>query len=209
MAVLLLGGLAACTTVEDAPRGEQAYAIMPPPPAVGLDYRIAPDDVLRIQVYHEPDLSLEDARVDAQSDWLQPVFSALTSLQYVALALVLLLAVTSAAAVFLAARSALGNNRATIEIVHLLGGTDGQIAQLFQRAVLVDSILGGAAGLVLGLAAVLALGYQFAALDSGMIASAGLDWIDWIVIALIPVFGVLLAVATARFTVLAAVRKML
>ena len=55
----------------------------------------------------------------------------------------------------------------------------------------------------------LALGYQFAALDSGMIASAGLDWIDWIVIALIPVFGVLLAVATARFTVLAAVRKML
>ena len=137
------------------------------------------------------------------------MFSALRSLQYLALALVLLLAVTSAAAVFLAARSALGNNRATIEIVHLLGGTDGQIAQLFQRAVLVDSILGGAAGLVLGLAAVLALGYQFAALDSGMIASAGLDWIDWIVIALIPVFGVLLAVATARFTVLAAVRKML
>ena len=150
-----------------------------------------------------------DARIDAQSSWLQPVFSALRSLQYLALALVLLLAVTSAAAVFLAARSALGNNRATIEIVHLLGGTDGQIAQLFQRAGLVDSILGGAAGLVLGLAAVLALGYQFAALDSGMIASAGLDWIDWIVIALIPVFGVLLAVATARFTVLAAVRKML
>ena len=150
-----------------------------------------------------------DARIDAQSSWLQPVFSALRSLQYLALALVLLLAVTSAAAVFLAARSALGNNRATIEIVHLLGGTDGQIAQLFQRAVLMDSILGGVAGLVLGLAAVLALGYQFAALDSGMIASAGLDWIDWIVIALIPVFGVLLAVATARFTVLAAVRKML
>ena len=150
-----------------------------------------------------------DARIDAQSSWLQPVFSALRSLQYLALALVLLLAVTSAAAVFLAARSALGNNRATIEIVHLLGGTDGQIAQLFQRAVLVDSILGGVAGLVLGLAAVLALGYQFAALDSGMIASAGLDWIDWIVIALIPVCGVVLAVATARFTVLAAVRKML
>jgi len=75
-----------------------------------------------------------DARIDAQSSWLQPVFSALRSLQYLALALVLLLAVTSAAAVFLAARSALGNNRATIEIVHLLGGTDGQIAQLFQRA---------------------------------------------------------------------------
>ncbi len=150
-----------------------------------------------------------DARVDAQSSWLQPVFSALTSLQYLALALVLLLAVTSAAAVFLAARSALGNNRETIAIVHLLGGTDGQIAQLFQRAVLFDSMLGGAVGLVLGLAAVLGLGYQFAALDSGMIASAGLGWVDWMLIALIPILGVVLAVATARFTVLAAVRKML
>ena len=150
-----------------------------------------------------------DARVDAQSSWLRPVFNALTSLQYLALALVLLLAVTSAAAVFLAARSALGNNRETIAIVHLLGGTDGQIAQLFQRAILFDSILGGIVGLVLGLAAVLGLGYQFSALDSGMIASASLDWIDWILIAAIPILGVVLAVATARFTVLAAVRKML
>ena len=76
MAVLLLGRLAACTTVEDAPRGEQAYAIMPPPPAVGLDYRITPDDVLRIQVYHEPDLSLEDARVDAQGMVRMPLIGA-------------------------------------------------------------------------------------------------------------------------------------
>ena len=58
----LLGG---CATVEDAPRGEEAYALIPPPPAVGMDYRIAPDDVLRIQVYHEPGLSLEDAQVSA------------------------------------------------------------------------------------------------------------------------------------------------
>lgn len=150
-----------------------------------------------------------DARVDAQSSWLQPVFNALASLQYLALALVMLLAVTSAAAVFLAARSALGNNRETIAIVHLLGGTDGQIAQLFQRAVLFDSVLGGIVGLGLGLVAVLGLGYQFAALDSGMIASARLDWLDWILIAAIPIFGVMLAVATARFTVLSAVRKML
>ena len=42
-----------------------------------------------------------------------------------------------------------------------------------------------------------------------MVASAGLDWLDWILIALIPIFGVALAVVTARFTVLAAVRKML
>lgn len=57
--------LVACSTVEDAPRGEAAYAEIPAPPAVAVDYRITPDDVLRIQVYHEPGLSLEDAQVTA------------------------------------------------------------------------------------------------------------------------------------------------
>ena len=57
--------LAGCATVEDAPRGPEAYAIAPPAPAVGMDYRIAPDDILRIHIYHEPDLSLEDAQVTA------------------------------------------------------------------------------------------------------------------------------------------------
>lgn len=62
LACALLG---ACSTVEDAPKGEAAYAAIPPAPAVGIDYSISPDDVLRIQIYHEPGLSLEDAQVTA------------------------------------------------------------------------------------------------------------------------------------------------
>ena len=57
--------LSACASVEQALRGDEAYAIIPPAPAIGADYRLSPDDVLRIQVYHEPDLSLEDAQVSA------------------------------------------------------------------------------------------------------------------------------------------------
>lgn len=57
--------LSACASVENAPRGEAAYALVPPAPAIGSDYRISPDDVLRIEVYHEPGLSLEDAQVSA------------------------------------------------------------------------------------------------------------------------------------------------
>ena len=72
------------------------------------------------------------AQVDTQASWLAPVFSAINSLQWLALGLVILLAATSAAAVWLAARSALGSNRGTIEIVHLLGGSDSQIAHVFQ-----------------------------------------------------------------------------
>lgn len=149
------------------------------------------------------------ARIDAQAGWLAPVFQAIRSLQLLSLGLVVLLAATSAAAVWLAARSALGSNRDTIEIVHLLGGTDGQIARLFQNSIGLDAAIGGGAGLLLGLAAVLVLGQQFARLDSGMVAGGGLGAVDWALLAAIPLTGIALAMLTARVTVLAALRKML
>lgn len=149
------------------------------------------------------------ARVDAQSGWLAPVFSAIAALQWLALMLVVLLGATSAAAVWLAARSALGANRNTIEIVHLLGGTDSQIAGIFQRSVGFDATLGGAVGLTLGLVGVLVLGQQFAALGAGLMTGAGLGQLDWVLLALIPVAAVAIAMLTARFTVLSALRRML
>jgi cell division transport system permease protein len=149
------------------------------------------------------------ARVDAQSAWLGPVFKAISSLQWLAIALVVLLALTSAAAVWLAARSALGGNRGTIEIVHLLGGTDAQIARIFQRSVAFDAAAGGTVGLGLGMVAVLVLGRQFAALGSGMVAGGGLGTIDWLLISAIPLAGVVIAILTARLTVLSALRRML
>ena len=149
------------------------------------------------------------ARIDAQAQWLAPVLDALSALGWMAFGLIGLLAFTSAAAVWLAARNALGGNRDTIEIVHLLGGSDAQIARIFQRSILADAVIGGALGLVIGMAAVWLMGAQFAALDSGLVSSGGLQGSDWLVLALVPVGAVALAMLTARFTVLASLRKML
>lgn len=153
--------------------------------------------------------SVPSAKVDAQAGWLAPVFHAIASLQWLALGLIVLLAATSAAAVWLAARSALGSNRDTIEIVHLLGGTDGQIARIFQRSIAVDALVGGLVGLLLGLIAVFFLGRQFAALGSGMVAGGGLEIRDWVAIGAIPLVGIVIAMLTARVTVMAALRRML
>jgi cell division transport system permease protein len=153
--------------------------------------------------------SVPAAQVDAQADWLGPVFHAIHSLQWLAVGLVLLLAGTSAAAVWLAARSSLGSNRDTIEIVHLLGGTDGQIAHIFQRSIAIDAFVGGIVGLLLGLIAVFLLGSQFAALGSGMVAGGALEAGDWAAIGAVPLIGVGIAMLTARLTVLGALRRML
>ena len=152
---------------------------------------------------------IPSARVDAQSEWLRPIYDALASLRYMALALILLLALGSAAAVWLAARSAFGTHRQTIEIVHLLGGTDRQIARIFQRTVAFDAVIGGAAGLALGSVAVWLIGGRFAAIDSGMVAGGNLGLIDWALLFGIPLGGIALAMLTARVTVLSALRRML
>ncbi len=149
------------------------------------------------------------ARVDAQSSWLKPVFGAIESLQWLALALVALLGFAMAAAVLLAARTALGNNRETIEIVHLLGGTDAQIARIFQRSIAIDAAAGGVLGLALGLVAVLFLGRRFAALGAGLVDSGALGWADWSLLCAIPLAGAVLAVLTARLSVLRALRRIL
>ena len=150
-----------------------------------------------------------DARVDAQSSWLRPVFSAIDSLRWLSLALVGLLAFAMAAAVLLAVRNALGTNRDTIEIVHLLGGTDAQIARIFQRSVGFDAVGGGTVGLAVGLVVVLFLGRRFSELGAGLVSSGALGWADWIVLALVPIAAVILAMVTARLTVQRALRKML
>ena len=149
------------------------------------------------------------ARVDAQSQWLRPVYDALSALQYLALALIILVSMATAAAVWLASRSAFANHRETVEIIHLLGGTDAQVTRVFERPVIREAAFGAFIGLVFGLAAVWLLGRQFASLDSGMVGGGGLDLTDWLIIAAIPVAGVLLAVITGRITIGHALKSML
>jgi cell division transport system permease protein len=149
------------------------------------------------------------ARVDAQAGWLEPVFDAIRSLQWLAFALVVLLAFAMAAAVLLAARNALGANRDTIEIVHFLGGTDVQIANIFQRSVGADAVAGGIAGFAFAAGAIWLLGQRFAALGAGMVGVGALGLTDWLVLVMVPLTAAILAMGTARFSVMQALRKML
>lgn len=71
---LIAVALTACSST-NLPRGEQAYAVFPPPTEDSRpnEYRIGPLDVLKITVFQEPDLSLEEVPVDASGDVLLPL----------------------------------------------------------------------------------------------------------------------------------------
>lgn len=174
---------------------------------VELNAAASPQQLAELQA--ALDRAVPGTKIDAQSTWLQPVYSALSALQWLALALIALVAFATAGAVWLAARSAFANHKDTVEIIHLLGGTDGQITQVFQRTVMIEAAFGAVLGTVLGVATVWLLGQQFAALDSGMIGGATLGLNEWLLIAAIPLAGVLLAMLTARITISLALRAML
>ena len=149
------------------------------------------------------------ARVDEHARWLAPLASLLQSLKWLSAALVLLMTAATAATVVLAARAALNTHKSVIEVMHLLGSTDSQVAGLFQRRIGLDALFGGSAGLVLALLVMLLIGKRMNAIGSDLLGSTGLSWIDWAMILALPLLGTILATLAARLTILFALRRIL
>jgi len=149
------------------------------------------------------------ARVDRHARWLAPVESLFGWLTWLSIMMVLLMAAATGAAVVLAARGALNTHRATIDVLHLMGATDRQVARLFQRRIALDALLGGATGLIVALIVVLLIGWQIGSLQSELASGVTLTWRDWLLLLALPMLFAALATLAARATILAALRKLL
>lgn len=148
-------------------------------------------------------------RIDSHSSWMAPFFDLMSALVWLAAAVLLLLLLATSAVVVLAVRSTLNTHKGTIEIMHMMGGTDLQAARLFQRRVALDALLGGIVGFGAAAAVILTLGGRFAAVEPGLLSGATLPWYGWAVLALIPLAVMGLAMLMARWTVISALKKML
>ena len=73
--------LAACQSAPNLPTGQTAYAAFPPPSGVDSvqEYRIGPYDTININVFQEPDLSLEGVQVDASGNLIFPLIGTVTA----------------------------------------------------------------------------------------------------------------------------------
>jgi cell division transport system permease protein len=149
------------------------------------------------------------ARVDSNASWLAPLGRLIGALRWLSVGLVLLMIGATAATVVLAARAALDTHRATIEVLHLMGATDVQVARLFQRRIALDALFGGVVGLVAAAIILSLLGRRAAALGSDLLGSVGLPTLAWAVLIALPILGVGLAMLVARATIVRALSRML
>ncbi len=183
-----------------------AQADLPLPALIDVD--LAPGASAQIVGRHI-EAAVPGARLVAHSALLGPMLKALRSLTWLAFALVLLIAVATAAAVVLAARGALDTNRSTIEVMHGVGATDAQVSRLFQRRIALDSLAGGVAGAsAAGLVLLLIAGGRAIWVDDfvgGPLLTPG----DILFLGSVPLFGTILATLVARLAVMRALREAL
>ncbi|MCF2514944.1 hypothetical protein LVY65_07675 [Sphingomonas sp. G124] len=182
-----------------------AEADLPLPAIIDVDVAPAADPNRIGQIIER---AVPGARFVAHRASLAPLLQALTGLTLLAFGLVMLIAMASAAATILAARGALDNHRATIEVMHGIGATDRQVARLFVRQIAIDALLGGLAGAaVAGLIIALILG---GASTATVLAGAPpIGWKDALLLALLPLAVALLATVVARAALLRALRERL
>jgi len=150
-----------------------------------------------------------EARFSAESVELKPLLHSLRALQWLALALVLLMAAATAAAIVLAARGALDTHRPTVEIMHGIGATDRQVTRLFERKIAIDAIAGALAATIAAVIVLLAVGGGVSATAADLAWTAPFGVSDLLILALVPVAAVAIAIAVAHMTLLRALRASL
>ncbi len=153
-----------------------------------------------------------NAQVDDHGDWVSDALGFLRSLQALAGALSALALAAAALTVIFVTRTGLATHRGVIEVVHLIGAPDRYIARQFQSQALKHGLLGGVVGLGFGAATVLGIGrviaYSLDAANPGLTFDFRLLPWQWVVLAALPVVVALLAMFTARRTVMRSLAKM-
>ncbi len=184
-------------------------ADIPVPALVDVTFNTPPDAARLTQLRAQIKPLAKFTRIDSHASWMAPYFELMQALLWLAGTVLLLLLLATCATVVLAVRSALNTHSETLEIMHMMGGTDLQAARLFQRRMALDSLLGGVIGFAVAGLTFWLLSGRFAAVDPGLLGAASMPWYGWIVLAIIPLAITGLAMLMARWTVLSALKKML
>jgi cell division transport system permease protein len=189
--------------------GAGAYIASLPLPAL-IDVRL--DGGARINVAGLTELlasEIPGTTVDDHRRWTDRLVTILRAVEALAVAVVALVALAAVGTVVFATKSALAVHAETIELLHIIGAEDGVIAQTFARQALKLGLKGGAIGLAGAIIAGAGIALAFARLPVGLLPRLALSPLEIATLILVPLVVAGIAAATARFTVLASLKRML
>ena len=148
------------------------------------------------------------AVVDSHQAWLGKVRDLARTVQLLSVLVVGLIGTGAIAIVAFATRMGLSVHGHVIELLHLIGARDAYVARQFQSHALRFALRGGVFGLALAIATVFLIGRTLGGGETILLPALSLQPLDWSVLLLLPVAVALVAMFTARTTVLRTLGRM-
>jgi cell division transport system permease protein len=147
-----------------------------------------------------------DAVVDDHSVWLKDIRHAAEVVRWTGVVIFLLIAGAAGAVVAYATRAGLAARRDVVEVLHLTGAEDAQIANLFElRFARVAAIAGAAGALTAG---GLGAGLRLIGGGDGITPALPIAWIDLLAVLPCPVLAAIVAAVAARLTARRLIRQL-
>ncbi len=149
------------------------------------------------------------ASVDDHGVWLEHLINLIQTVKALALAVLMFIALATTATVIFATRTGLAIHHEAIEVLHLIGAQDSYIARQFASRALMLGLRGGIIGLLLAFPTIWGIGSLASSLQSGLLPEFSLGLGHWAILGGLPIVVALIAMISARLTVMKTLAKML
>lgn len=151
-----------------------------------------------------PGASLDDHRV-----WLSRLISLSRTIEWLAVASVVLIGLVTSATVIYATRTGMAVHHGVIEVLHLIGAHDDYVARQFADRAFSLGFNGGLMGMGMAVPALSAIGWAARRLEGGFLPALSLPLAGYVVIGMLPAAAAVLAMLSARMTVHGTLSRML
>ncbi len=160
--------------------------------------------------------AVQGVGLDTHQRWAAELTRMATTMSTLSWLILALIGVSAVAIVVFASRAVLEQNRAVVDILHLVGARDGYIARQFYQRFLVTGFIAGLIGLVLAALTFLAIGWSgepavnavAAASRSLLYAPDASNWMSYASLLAVPPAATLIALATSRITLMQILGKL-
>jgi len=152
---------------------------------------------------------ISGVQVDDHGVWLRSLLRAVHSVEWIAIIIVILIAIATAATVVFTTRAGMGLHRDTIEVMHFVGAHDTYIARQFAIRASILGFKGSLIGVTLAAPALLILTLLMGNLGFGLLPQIHLSVGVWFAIATLIPIAAAVAMVTARATVMKSLARMI
>ncbi|MEE9317276.1 MAG: FtsX-like permease family protein [Rhodospirillales bacterium] len=151
-----------------------------------------------------PGTSVDDHRI-----WLKRLVRLIQTVEGLATLVLAFIALATVGTVVFTTRTGLDIHREAIEVLHLIGAQDSYVAGQFASRAFSLGLKGGVFGLLLAVPTLLGIGYLAQQMDSSLLPDITLGPVHWSALAGLPLVVSLIAMVTARMTVMKTLSRML